>query len=72
MKEMNSAGNKRIRLLLSDGISTFGSAMLATQLNDRVDSGEISSNCIICIQKYSATVSCLIGSSASLDVYVLV
>merc|ERR1712131_569842 len=69
MKEMNSAGNKRVRLLLSDGISTFGSAMLATQLNSLVDSGEISANCIICIKKYTATK--MQGSNSKLVVIII-
>ena len=32
----SGAGNDRYRLLLSDGVFTHSSAMLATQLNDKV------------------------------------
>jgi len=42
----------RYRLLLSDGVNSHSSAMLATQLNEKVDSGELSQFAIIRLDKY--------------------
>jgi len=47
-----SATPERYRLLLSDGEQTNSSAMLATQLNDKVTSGQLDTNCIIRLDKY--------------------
>jgi len=45
-------GADRYRLLLSDGVHSHSSAMLATQLNDKVDSGELSQFAVIKLVKY--------------------
>ncbi|XP_069936741.1 replication protein A 70 kDa DNA-binding subunit isoform X1 [Cherax quadricarinatus] len=52
MKRIPSGAQERYRLLLSDGHWTSSFAMLATQLNSMVGSGEISNNCIITLKRY--------------------
>ena len=47
-----TATPERYRLLLSDGEQTNSSAMLATQLNDKVTSGLLDTHCIIRLDKY--------------------
>lgn len=47
-----SGGADRYRLLLSDGVNSHSSAMLATQLNDKVDSGELSQFAVINLVKF--------------------
>lgn len=46
----------RYRLLLSDGVYTVSSAMLATHLNDKVTNGQIDVNAIIRLDKYICNV----------------
>ncbi|MBO8619731.1 hypothetical protein INO80_13865, partial [Staphylococcus aureus] len=43
-----STGNRspRYRLLMSDGLNTLSSFMLATQLNTLVEGGQLASNCV--------------------------
>ncbi|ESN95542.1 hypothetical protein HELRODRAFT_114692 [Helobdella robusta] len=45
-------GPERFRLLLSDGVHTVSSVMLATQLNDKVTSGQIDINAVVRLDKY--------------------
>lgn len=45
-------GPDRYRMLLSDGKHSHSSAMLATQLNDKITSGELENNCVIRLDKY--------------------
>ena len=52
MKRIPSGTQERWRLLLSDGKWSNSFAMLATQLNDKVDSGQITNNCIIRMDRY--------------------
>lgn len=52
MKKIPSGTQERWRLLISDGKWSSSFAMLATQLNPKVDSGEISNNCIISLNRY--------------------
>ncbi|KAK1157530.1 replication protein A 70 kDa DNA-binding subunit-like [Acipenser oxyrinchus oxyrinchus] len=47
-----AAGLHRFRLLMSDGVNTLSSFMLATQLNVLVEQKEIAANCICRIKKY--------------------
>ncbi|MGH0165031.1 UNVERIFIED_CONTAM: hypothetical protein FKN15_048009 [Acipenser sinensis] len=47
-----AAGLQRFRLLMSDGVNTLSSFMLATQMNDLVEQKEIAANCICRIKKY--------------------
>ncbi|XP_050714389.1 replication protein A 70 kDa DNA-binding subunit-like [Eriocheir sinensis] len=52
MKRIPSGAQERWRLLLSDGQWSSSFAMLATQLNSKVDTGEIKNNCIISLDRY--------------------
>ncbi|MPC12910.1 Replication protein A DNA-binding subunit [Portunus trituberculatus] len=52
MKRIPSGSQERWRLLLSDGKWSSSFAMLATQLNPKVDSGDITNNCIIRMDRY--------------------
>ncbi|KAG0725250.1 Replication protein A DNA-binding subunit [Chionoecetes opilio] len=52
MKRIPSGSQERWRLLISDGKWSSSFAMLATQLNNKVASGEISNNCIISMNRY--------------------
>lgn len=52
MKRIPSGTQERWRLLVSDGRWSCSFAMLATQLNVKVSSGEITNNCIICLDRY--------------------
>ncbi len=45
-------GADRYRLLLSDGVWSHSSAMLATQLNEKVDSGELKQYAVVRLDKY--------------------
>ncbi|XP_028818893.1 replication protein A 70 kDa DNA-binding subunit isoform X1 [Denticeps clupeoides] len=47
-------GTARFRLMMSDGLHTMSSFMLATQLNPMVDSNQLSPNCV-CMLKKSVT-----------------
>lgn len=51
-KIAGAQGPDRYRLLLSDGKHSHSSAMLATQLNEKVTSGELDTNCVIRLDKY--------------------
>jgi len=55
IKEIKNDGKLRHRLLLSDGELSFGTTMLATQLNPLVTNGELSDNSIIKMDKYQCT-----------------
>lgn len=50
-----SKAQERNRIIISDG-EHFLQAMLATQLNSRVESGEVCKNTIIVVTKFSAQV----------------
>lgn len=52
MKRIPSGAQERYRLLVSDGQWSSSFAMLATQLNSKVATGEISNNCIIQMNRY--------------------
>ncbi|KAI8504968.1 60S acidic ribosomal protein P1 [Branchiostoma belcheri] len=55
IKKIQSAGaqgSERYRLLLSDGKHTQSSAMLATQQNHLVNSGQLEQHCVIRLEKY--------------------
>ncbi|CAL4100055.1 unnamed protein product [Meganyctiphanes norvegica] len=52
MKRIPSGTQERHRLLVSDGQWSSSFAMLATQLNGKVASGEISQNCIIQMNRF--------------------
>lgn len=52
MKKIPSGGQERYRLLVSDGQWSSSFAMLATQLNGLVTSGEVDNNCIIKLNRY--------------------
>jgi len=52
MKRIPSGTQERHRLLVSDGQWSSSFAMLATQLNGKVASGEISQNCIIKMNRF--------------------
>ncbi|KAF1565655.1 UNVERIFIED_CONTAM: Replication protein A 70 kDa DNA-binding subunit, partial [Eudyptes pachyrhynchus] len=49
-----STGNRspRYRLLMSDGLNTLSSFMLATQLNTLVEGGQLASNCVCQVHKF--------------------
>lgn len=42
----------RYRLLMSDGLNTLSSFMLATQLNTLVEGGQLASNCVCQVQRF--------------------
>lgn len=52
MKRIPSGTQERHRLLVSDGQWSSSFAMLATQLNGKVASGEISQNCVIQMNRF--------------------
>ncbi|KAK7071136.1 60S acidic ribosomal protein P1 [Halocaridina rubra] len=52
MKKIPSGEQERYRLLVSDGQYSSSFAMLATQLNSKVQSNEISNNCIVKMVRY--------------------
>ncbi|XP_063873516.1 replication protein A 70 kDa DNA-binding subunit-like isoform X2 [Scylla paramamosain] len=52
MKRIPNSSQERWRLLLSDGKWSNSFAMLATQLNPKVDSGDITNNSIIRMDRY--------------------
>ncbi|KAM9319279.1 replication protein A 70 kDa DNA-binding subunit [Gastrophryne carolinensis] len=45
-------GPPRYRLLMSDGLNTLSSFMLATQLNSLVDDNQLAANCICQVSRY--------------------
>lgn len=47
-----NAANERYRLLVSDGIHLNSFAMLATQLNEKVSSGELADYTIVRINRH--------------------
>ncbi|XP_015754913.1 PREDICTED: replication protein A 70 kDa DNA-binding subunit-like [Acropora digitifera] len=51
-KSSDGAGNDRYRLVVSDGINLYTSAMLATQLNDLVISKHIEAKAVVQLDKY--------------------
>ncbi|XP_064612626.1 replication protein A 70 kDa DNA-binding subunit-like [Liolophura sinensis] len=56
-KKITGSGNAdRYRLLLSDGKHSYSHAMLATQMNSMVESGEMDSLAVLRIDKYMANV----------------
>ncbi|KAK4291892.1 hypothetical protein Pmani_035302 [Petrolisthes manimaculis] len=52
MKRIPSGSQERWRLLVSDSQWSCSFAMLATQLNNKVSSGEITNNCIVRLDRY--------------------
>lgn len=56
----NSGGNERYRLLVSDGKHFNSFAMLATQLNERLTSGELSDFSVVRVKRY---ITSLVNSS---------
>ncbi|XP_068206149.1 replication protein A 70 kDa DNA-binding subunit isoform X2 [Palaemon carinicauda] len=52
MKKIPSGEQERYRLLVSDGQWSSSFAMLATQLNELVSSGQVSNNCIFKMNRY--------------------
>ncbi|XP_071532708.1 replication protein A 70 kDa DNA-binding subunit isoform X2 [Panulirus ornatus] len=52
MKRIPSGTQERFRLLVSDGQWSSSFAMLATQLNPKVDSGEVSNFCVMRMNRY--------------------
>lgn len=51
-KIIGNAEKERYRLLVSDGKYQISFAMIATQINDKITSGELSVNSIIKVKKY--------------------
>jgi len=51
-KIAGTQGPDRYRMLLSDGKYSHSSAMLATQLNDKITSGELETNTVVQLDKY--------------------
>lgn len=51
-KIIGNAEKERYRLLVSDGKYQISFAMIATQINDKITSGELSINSIIKVKKY--------------------
>ncbi|XP_052800689.1 replication protein A 70 kDa DNA-binding subunit-like [Mya arenaria] len=47
-----SGGSDRYRLLLSDGKHSYSHAMLATQLNTKMASGEMDNHCVVRVKQY--------------------
>lgn len=47
---------ERYRLLVSDGRYQISFAMIATQLNDKISSGEITNNAVIKVLKYITSI----------------
>ncbi|XP_068126178.1 replication protein A 70 kDa DNA-binding subunit [Hyperolius riggenbachi] len=53
IRPINTAnGPPRYRLLMSDGLNTLSSFMLATQLNSLVDGNRLATNCICQVSRY--------------------
>lgn len=52
MKRIPSGSQERWRLLVSDSQWSCSFAMLATQLNNKVSSGEITNNCVVRLDRY--------------------
>ncbi|XP_069082241.1 replication protein A 70 kDa DNA-binding subunit [Pleurodeles waltl] len=48
----SASGPQRYRLLMSDGVNTLSSFMLATQLNSLVDDNRLASNCICQVNRF--------------------
>lgn len=55
-KIQGSGANERFRLLVSDGKHSHSFAMLGTQLNDKLITGELSDYSVIKIDKYITSV----------------
>jgi replication factor A1 len=51
-KIAGTSGPDRYRMLLSDGKYSHSSAMLATQLNDKITNGELDNNAVVRLDKY--------------------
>lgn len=51
-KIVGNAEKERYRLLVSDGKDQISFAMIATQINDKVTSGQLGNNCVIKVKKY--------------------
>lgn len=52
MMSVADQDKERFRILISDGRHQISFAMLATQLNDKIFSGELSNNSVIKVKKY--------------------
>jgi len=55
-KEIPGSGSKRVRLMLSDGKFFMATCMLASQLNHLVTEGDLQTNAVIRLNKYSSSV----------------
>ncbi|KAK3579832.1 hypothetical protein CHS0354_029562 [Potamilus streckersoni] len=51
-KKISSQGADRYRLLLSDGRQSYSHAMLATQMNELMETGEMDDLCVVCVLKH--------------------
>lgn len=52
IQNQTNTGPDRYRLLLSDGVHSVSSVMLATQLNGKVEQGEVETNCVIAMERF--------------------
>jgi len=55
VKDIVKNDSVRYRLLLSDGVNSFGTTMLATQLNSMVTDKILENNCVLKMTKYTST-----------------
>jgi replication factor A1 len=55
-KEIPGSGSKRVRLMLSDGVHTMATCMLASQLNHLVTEGKLQTNAIMRLNKFSSSI----------------
>ncbi|XP_076823826.1 replication protein A 70 kDa DNA-binding subunit-like [Clavelina lepadiformis] len=55
IKTISGSGMDRVRLLLSDGLQSFGTSMLASQLNHLVTDGKLETFTVIRITQYQST-----------------
>ncbi|XP_065054177.1 replication protein A 70 kDa DNA-binding subunit-like [Rhopilema esculentum] len=56
-KLQSSKGPDRFRVVLSDGVNYYTSAMLGTQLNDMVEADTIEAKCIARLEQYTCNVA---------------
>nr|CAB3265679.1 replication protein A 70 kDa DNA-binding subunit-like [Phallusia mammillata] len=55
-KSIAGSGVPRMRLVLSDGVHSFATSMLATQLNDFVTDGRLQQNTVFKLKQYQSSV----------------
>ncbi|GLV34544.1 Replication protein A1 [Carabus blaptoides fortunei] len=60
-KIVGNAEKERYRLLVSDGKYQISFAMIATQINDKVSSGQLGINCVIKVKKYITSMISNVG-----------